>query len=321
VHWFAIWMVAIGATLSAFWILVANSWQQTPAGFELVGGRAQLTSFADAVFNPSMGVRFWHTLTAALVTGAFFLAGVSAYLVLRNKAVESARRTLLLGLVAGLVFAVMSAFPTGHLHASQVAKTQPEKFAAIEGLYSSQDRAPLVLFAYPVNHPPALKAPVEIPGLLSWLAFGDVSAPIKGINEFPPDEIPPLWLTFVSFHNMVLLGGYFIAVMGFAAFRLRRGTLWSGRRFLKLLVWSTPLPLIACQLGWIATEVGRQPWAVYRLLRTADAVSFTVGTGEILFSIILFTMIYGCLGGLYLFLLLRKVKHGPETLEGKEVAA
>ena len=186
--------------------------------------------------------------------------------------------------------------PFGHEHARQVARTQPEKFAAIEGLYSTQSGAPLVFFAVPSTEPPTLHATVEIPGLLSWMAFGDPAAHIQGINDFPADEIPPLWLTFVSFHNMVVLGMFFILVMAVAAFKLYRETLWDSPKFLTLLLWSIPLPLAACQLGWIAAEVGRQPWIVYRLLRTSDAASITVSGGEILFSIILFGFIYLGLG-------------------------
>ncbi len=226
VHWFSSLMVAIGATISAFWIIVANSWQQTPAGFVLRNGRAELTSFAEAVFNPSTMVRFFHTLDAALITGAFMMAGVSAYLLLKNKEAEIAKRSLTLSIIFGLIVSLLEVMPSGHEHARQVARTQPEKFAAIEGLYTSRTGAPIVLFAYPVNKPPELKAPVEIPGLLSWLAFGDVNAPIKGLDEFPYDEVPPLWLTFVSFHNMVILGMYFILIMGIGAFKLSRGTLW-----------------------------------------------------------------------------------------------
>jgi cytochrome bd ubiquinol oxidase subunit I len=319
VHWFSSLMVAIGATISAFWIIVANSWQQTPAGFVLRNGRAELTSFAGAVFNPSTMVRFFHTLDAALITGAFMMAGVSAYLLLKNKEAEIAKRSLTLSIIFGLVVSLLEVMPSGHEHARQVARTQPEKFAAIEGLYASRTGAPIVLFAYPVNKPPELKAPVEIPGLLSWLAFGDVNAPIKGLDEVPYDEVPPLWLTFVSFHNMVILGMYFILIMGIGAFKLSRGTLWGSKKFLKILIWSIPLPLVACQLGWIAAEVGRQPWIVYRLLKTTDAVSITVSAGEILFSIILFGLVYLLLGTLYVYLLVKKIQHGPEPLDKKEV--
>jgi cytochrome bd ubiquinol oxidase subunit I len=320
-HWFSCLMVAVGATISAFWIIVANSWQQTPAGFVVRNGRAELTNFADAVFNPSTVIRYLHTVDAALITGAFFMAGIAAYYLLKQRETLFAQRAMRIAVIFGLVVSLLEVMPFGHEHARQVARTQPEKFAAIEGLYSSQTGAPLVFFAVPTTDPPKLHANIELPGLLSWMAFGDPKAQIKGINDFPADQIPPLWLTFVSFHNMVVLGMYFILVMAIAVYKLYRKTLWDSPGFLRLLMISIPLPLLACQLGWIATEVGRQPWIVYKLLRTSDAASITVGVQEILFSIVLFGFIYLCLGVLYVFLLSRKVKHGPQAASAKEVVA
>jgi len=316
-HWFSILMVAIGATISAFWIIVANSWQQTPAGYMINEklGRAELTSFAEAVFNPSTLPRYFHTVTASLVTASFFVAGISAILLLSNRGVAVARKTISLAVIVGLASSILVAFPFGHEHARQVAATQTEKFAAIEGLYTGYDEgAPMVLFALPTTPPPELKATIEIPKMLSWLAFGDVNYPVKGLRDFPPDRVPhgaELWLSFVSFHNMVLLGMYFIAVMGLAVFLLWRGRLVRERRLLTLLAFSMPLPIAACQLGWMAAEVGRQPWIVYGLLKTRDAASVTVGAGEILFSIILFGLIYLLLGALWLYLLKRKIQTGP----------
>jgi cytochrome d ubiquinol oxidase subunit I len=320
-HWFSVLMVAVGATISAFWIIVANSWQQTPAGYIIQNGRAELVSFSEAVFNPSTLVRYFHTVDAALVCGAFFMAGIAAYFLRRQREVPFAQRAMKVSIVFGLVVSILEVVPFGHEHARQVARTQPEKFAAIEGLYASQTGAPIVLFGYPINPPPELKAKVEIPGILSWLAFGDPNAPIRGISEFPLENRPPLWLTFVSFHNMVILGMYFIAMMALATWMLFRKTLWNNRKILSLFLWSIPLPVAACQLGWIAAEVGRQPWIVYNLLRTSDAVSVTVSGGEILFSIILFGLVYLLLGVLYVFLLTRKVQHGPEPLHSSEVPA
>ncbi len=314
VHWFSALMVAIGSTISAFWILVANSWQQTPTGYILQNGRAELTDFWAAVFNPSTLIRFFHTFDAALIAGSFFMAGVAAYLIRKGKEVEIAKKALSFAVIFGLIVSVLEVFPLGHEHGRQVAQTQPEKFAAIQGLYTSQSGAPLALFAVPTDNPPALRAPVEIPGLLSWLALGDANAKIKGINEFPKDEIPPLFLTFVSYHNMVLLGMYFIFIMIIASFFLYKKKLWESKKLLKLLTWSIPLPLIACQLGWIAAEVGRQPWIVYKLMKTSNAISFTVGSGELIFSIILFALIYLLLGSVFLFLLVRKIKQGPEPI-------
>jgi cytochrome bd ubiquinol oxidase subunit I len=315
VHWFSIFMVAVGATISAFWIIVANSWQQTPAGYVLRNNRAELTSFYDAVFNPSTVIRYLHTVDAAFIAGAFFVAGIAAYLILKGKEVELAKKAITIAIVFGLITSLLELMPFGHEHAKQVARTQPEKFAAIEGLYTSQSGAPLVFFAVPISHPPELKAKIELSGLLSWMAFGDVNARIQGINEFPAENIPPLWLTFVSFHNMVVLGLYFIAVTLYAVIQLRRKKLFKTKWLLKLFVWSIPLPLAACQLGWITAEVGRQPWIVYGLLRTSEAHSVTVTAEEILFSIILFGLIYLLLGSLYVYILVREVKHGPQSVK------
>ncbi|MDP8207097.1 MAG: cytochrome ubiquinol oxidase subunit I [Candidatus Electryonea clarkiae] len=322
VHWFSSLMLAFGATLSAFWIIVANSWQQTPAGYVYneIAGRAELTSFFEAVFNPSTMIRYLHTVDAALITGAFFMAGISAYMILKNKDVAFMRKSLVVSLVFGFVASILEVMPFGHEHARQVAHTQPEKFAAIEGLYKTQSSAPLVLFAIPGNDPePRLDAEISIPSLLSWMVFGDPHAEVRGIDHFPKDEIPPLWLTFVSFHNMVVLGMFFIGVTALGLFLYWRRKLFESKWFLKLLVISIPLPVAACEFGWVATEVGRQPWVVYKLLRTSDAISVTVPAGNILFSIIVFTLIYLLLFALWVFLLIRKVNHGVPVLEEKEV--
>lgn len=311
VHWFSCLMVALGATISAFWIIVANSWQQTPAGYVIRNGRAELTSFYDAVFNPSTMNRYLHTVDACLIAGAFFVAGIAAYLFLKGNEKPLAQRAMKIAIIFGFLASVLELMPFGHEHARQVARTQEEKFAAIEGMYTSQSGAPLVFFAVPFTKPPELKARVEISGLLSWMAFGDINARIKGINEFPPQNVPPLWLTFVSFHNMVVLGLYFIAITFYALITLRRNKLWKKKWLLKVFVWSTPLPLAACQLGWITAEVGRQPWIVYGLLRTSEAYSPNVTAGEIWFSLLLFSSIYLLLGILYVYLLVREVKHGP----------
>ncbi len=313
VHWFSILMVAVGATISAFWIIVANSWQQTPAGYILRNGRAELTDFYNAVFNPSTVIRYLHTVDAALIAGAFFVAGIAAYLILKKKEVELAKQAMKIAVIFGLITSLLELMPFGHEHARQVARTQPEKFAAIEGLYTTQSGAPLVFFAIPVVKPPELKAKIELSGLLSWMTFGDVNAQIKGINEFPTENIPPLWLTFVSFHNMVVLGLYFIGVTLYAYIQLRRKKLFETTWLLRLFIWSIPLPLAACQLGWIAAEVGRQPWIVYGLLRTSEAHSVSVTAEEILFSIILFGLVYLLLGTLYIYILVREVSHGPQS--------
>jgi len=321
VHWFSILMVAVGATISAFWILVANSWMQTPAGYVIQNGRAELMNFFEAVFNPSTMIRFFHTVDAALITGAFVMAGVAAYLLLKNNGAEVAKKALKLSIIFGLIVSLLELFPFGHGHAVQVAQTQPEKLAAIEGLIDGQTNAPMVLFGVPSEDPPRLDYSIKIPGVLSWLAYGSTNAYVKGLNDFPSGETPPFWLTFVSFHSMVALGQYFIAIMLIGTFLLYRKKLWNRRWYLKLLVFSIPLPIIACQLGWITAEVGRQPWVVYKVMKTADAISLTVPAGEILFSIILFGLIYLFLGALYIYLVVREVKRGPEAGQAEKVTA
>jgi len=345
-HWFSSLMVAFGATLSAFWIIVANSWQQTPTGFVLKNTktgevlsfeafealktidpgmaklvRAELVDFWGAVFNPSTLVRYFHTVDAALISGAFFMAGVSAYLILKNKDTELMKKSLKVSVIFGLIVSLLEVFPFGHEHGRQVAKTQPEKFAATQGLYTTTESAPLAVFAFPTDSPPKLKAKIEIPGILSWLAFGDMNAKVKGINEFPKENIPPLFITFVSYHNMVALGMYFIFIMGLSVFLLRKEKLYQNRKVLKALVWSIPLPLIACQLGWIAAEVGRQPWIVWKLMKTRDAISFNVPAGEVLFSIILFAIIDILLLTALIYFLKKEINKGPNYVKAAEVEA
>lgn len=323
-HWFAILMVAVGATISAFWIIVANSWMQTPAGYAIVNGRAELTSFRDAVLNASTMIRFHHTVAASWVCGAFFMAGAAAYMLLReakrqggaNPAVVGmARKALAVSLVFGLVGSILTAFPFGHEHARQVARTQPEKFAAMEGLYQSQTRAPLVMFAIPLPHPPRLLAKVEVSGVLSWMAFGDPDAYVQGTDAFPADQLPPLWLTFVSFHNMVMLGTFFIVACAYGVWQLWRGRVHEKKWFLWLMLLSVPLPLAACQLGWMVAEVGRQPWIVYKVMRTSEAFSANLSAGQVMFSLVMLSAIYLALLAFYLTVLFHKLNHAASAVE------
>ena len=315
VHWFASLMVAVGSTLSAFWIIVANSWQQTPTGYIIRNGRAELTNFWEAVFNPSTLPRYFHTVDAAIITGAFFMAGISAYYLLKQKHVAFARASLKTAVIVGTIASILEIMPFGHEHARQVVRTQPEKFAAIEGIYTTEEGASMIIFGVPGDKPPKLQLAFKIPGLLSWLAFGEWDAPIKGINEFPSDEIPPLKLTFYSFHLMVALGVFFVFIMVWAIIQLYRKKLWESNKLLKILLYAIPLPFLACQLGWIAAEVGRQPWVVYKLMKTSDAISVTVPAWQILLSIIIFGLIYALLGFLYIYLTRKEILHGPEEIE------
>lgn len=318
VRWLSSLMVALGTVLSAFWILVANSWMQTPAGYRLVAGHAELTDFWAAVFNLSTLPRMAHTIAAAWSMGAFLMAGIGAWYFLKGRGSDVARVSLRLGTVAALIACLLN-FVTGDRHAKQVARTQEAKFAAMEGLYTTQRGAPMILFSLPPTQQARRAAPeLLISNLTSWLAFGDFQAPVKGLHEFPRQDWPPVAVTFLSFHNMVIVGSLMLLLALIGLVLLWRGRLESARWWQRLMVWAIPLPMIAIQLGWMTAEVGRQPWVVYGVMRTRDAVSKVVGAPELLFSIVLFAILDVVLGVLWLYLLRREIVHGPEEAEARE---
>ena len=315
-YWLASLLVAAGATLSAFWIVVANSWQQTPAGFHLANGRAELTSFWAAVFNPSTLPRYAHVVAGALVAGTGFVLGVSALMLLKGRHAAFAERSLKSAVVPFL-FAVLLVMGVGHHHAIQVARTQPAKLAAFEGLWESGPNAPLLLAGLPNAQTEKTDWAVGIPGGLSLLVGLSKDTRVVGLKDIPTADRPPLLTTFFSFHLMVALGGWFALLGAAGAFLLWRGGLAQSGLFLRAAALSLPLPLLANEIGWMAAEVGRQPWVVYNLMRTRDAVSAAVPAGQILASIVLFSLIYALLFGVWLFLLKRQIDKGPQPLEGE----
>ncbi|MEW6622907.1 MAG: cytochrome ubiquinol oxidase subunit I [Bacillota bacterium] len=328
-RFFAAIMVAVGTNLSAFWIIAANSWQQTPAGYALEGNRAVLTSFSEAVFNPSTLPRFIHTLEGAYITAAFFVIGISAYYLLKNKNVEIARGSLKIGIVFGLIFAVLQLF-SGHMHAKQVAFTQPAKLAAYEAHWETSERASMVLFALPDPAAEKNRLEIAVPGMLSFLIHNDSSKAVQGLKDFSREERPPVALNFFSFRIMVAIGLAMIMVMTYTGYELYRGTVYDNRRLLTLLLYLIPLPYLANSFGWIVAEVGRQPWIVYGILSTAEAVS-NISVTEVLISLTLFVVVYAFLAFLMVYLMVKEVKRfdedivlGPEKekliLPGKEVA-
>lgn len=314
VHWFSAMMVALGATLSAFWILVANSWQQTPAGFVVNAetGRAELTHFWEAVNNPSMTMRFFHVMDACLIAGAFFMAGVLAYTLLKDRTNPVARRGLRLALIFGLIVSVLEVFPFGDSHARQVAQQQPEKIATFEGVVKGGTHVPMILIGIPAND--RVLASVRVPNLLSILVGGTPDTYVPGREDFPSEDRPPFFLPFVGFHAMVALGMLFIFTTGLGVYLLIRGKLWNTTWYFVALILASPLPVLACQLGWIAAEVGRQPWIVYHVFRTVQGVSPRISSIQIVFSMILFDLIYLLLGTIYVYLIVRETRRGPEAL-------
>jgi len=312
VYWFSGLMVALGSTLSGFWIIVANSWQQTPTGYAIVNGRAELTDFWAAVFNPSTMPRFLHTIDAALISGSFFIMGLSAWFLLRGEHREFAQKSLSMSLSMGFVTSIM-AVVLGHYHAVQVHQTQPAKLAAFEGIFDTQTHAPLLIFGIPNEQEQKIDFDIGIPGLLSLATGNSLDTEIKGLKDFPKAEWPPLLISFFSFHLMVGLGMFFIALSGLGLLLLWRNRLFDNRLLLQAFLLSIPLPIISNELGWIAAEVGRQPWIVYGLMKTKDAISTVVPASQILTSLILFCVVYSLLFILWIYLLRRKLHHGPET--------
>jgi cytochrome d ubiquinol oxidase subunit I len=287
---------------------------QTPAGYEVVGGKAVLTDFWAAVFNASTLPRFLHVIVSSWATAGFLMLGVAAWFLLKRRHLGVARRSLTLGLTVALVASVLM-FVTGDRHARQVAETQPAKFAAMQGLYSTTYGAPLILFALPPTQDPA-DAPegpeIQVARLLSFLTAGSFQAAIVGLEAFPQSEWPPIAMTFLGYHNMVLLGTLMLVIAAAGAWLRYRRRIEASRRFLWLAVLAIPVPHLAIQLGWMTAEVGRQPWIVYGLMRTEAGVSTAVGAGEVALSIALFGLVYLALFALWLYLVLAKIRIGPD---------
>jgi cytochrome d ubiquinol oxidase subunit I len=230
-------------------------------------------------------------VVAAVTSGAFFMLGLSAWMLLKKSDAEFIKRSLKVALVVAFAGSVLQ-IATGHYHAIQVANTQPEKFATIEGVEKTEQSASAIIFGIPNEKERTINAAVRVPGLLSILLSGRTEHEVRGMEEFPPEDMPPLTLTFLSFHLMVALGFYFVLFSGLGIFLLAGKKIFALRSYLWLAVLTIPLPIVANELGWISAEVGRQPWAVYRVLKTVDAVSTNVSANSVLGSIAAFSVIY-----------------------------
>jgi cytochrome d ubiquinol oxidase subunit I len=321
VHFIATLGVWLGSMFSAVWIVVANSWQQTPAGYHIVGeglqARAEITDFWAMVFNPSSIDRLTHVWIGAFLAGAFLVLSVSAWYILKDRHVEMSKKAFKIALLVAMASSLAQLF-TGHHSADGVAVNQPAKLAALEGHFDSLAVADAYLFGW-VDKEKQEVTGLKVPGGLSFLLYQDFETPVKGLNYFPEDERPEaVNAIFQFYHIMVAIGMFLIALSLFAGFQWWRGKLFQQRWLLWVFVWAVLLPQIANQVGWFAAEMGRQPWVVYGLLRTSDALSKVVTADQVLFSLILFFMVYALLFFLFLYLLNKKIKHGP-TDDGDDV--
>ncbi len=314
VHFIATIGVFLGSMFSAVWIVVANSWQQTPAGYHIVGegmeARAEITDFWEMVFNPSSVDRILHVWVGAFLAGIFLIISVHAYYLLKGRYVEISKKAIRIGIIAACIFSVSQLF-IGHSSAEGVAVNQPAKLAAFEGHFDSLAVADMYLLGW-VNKESQEVAGLKVPGGLSFLMHQDFETAVTGLNAFPEDERPTaLNSIFQFYHLMVIIGMILIALALFSAFQLQRKKLFRQRWLLWVLVFAAILPQIANQVGWFATEMGRQPWVVYGLLRTSDALSSAVTADQVLTSLILFALVYLLLFVLFVYLLNKKIKHGP----------
>lgn len=325
-HFFSALMVFLGSCFSAVWIVVANSWQQTPAGYHVVeyeingktGLRAEITDFWAMVFNPSSVDRLSHTLIGAMILGGLFVCSISAWYLLKRRHELFAKRNFTIGLIVATIFSLL-ALVTGHDQAKQVAQTQPAKLAAYEGHFETGP-ADLYLFGWPDQESGKVHG-LAIPGMLSFLVHEDFDEPVTGLNSIPEDERPRVWLPFQMYHLMVGLGMFFIALTLATLPLLRKGRVFRMRWLLWVYVFAVLGAFAANQAGWIAAETGRQPWVVYPSvqdgvempgLRTSDGLSESVRAEQVLWSIIMFGLIYTLLFGVWIYVLNSKIQHGPD---------
>ena len=320
-HFASTVFVFLGAVFSAVWIVVANSWQQTPAGFHIVGeglnARAEVTDFWAMVFNPSSMQRLGHVIIGAILSGTFLVLSVNAYYIIRKKYLDIAKPAFKISLVVAVIFSLAQLY-SGDRSANGVAVNQPIKLAAFEGHYDSSAAADMYMLGWVNNNTKKVNG-IKVPGGLSYLVHGDFKKPVTGLNAFKKDQQPSqVNAVFQFYHIMILIGFMLIVLSLFALYKWIRGTLFNSNWLMYIFMWSVLLPQIANQCGWFAAEMGRQPWVVYGLLRTSDAFSKTVKANQVLFSLIMFLVVYTVLFILFIYLLNKKIKQGYKHVDKEE---
>jgi cytochrome d ubiquinol oxidase subunit I len=312
VHALAIWIVALASNLSALWILLANGWMQHPVGFVLRNNRAELVDFMAVITSPYGWLKFAHTVLGGYVVGAFFVMGIAAWHLLRKNQPLFYKKSFRMAAVFGLISSFL-VIGIGDFHAAEVAKTQPTKLAAMESLWETERGVPLYLIVLPdaKNERNAIEL-IGIPKVTSYLAYRDFNAEIKGLKAFPAKDRPPVMEVLLSFRLMVMLGTLFLILSAIAFYLSWKDRLEANPLFLRIILYTIPLPYLAAQLGWIVAEVGRQPWIVYGVLRTSEGVSRQIEPVQVLTSLIGFGLFYSFLGILDFYLLAKYARKGPE---------
>jgi len=310
VYWLSALLVFVGGHLSAFWIVVANSWMQTPAGYAInEAGKINLVSFTGAVFNPSTIVRFCHTVMASWITGAVMAAGIAGYYVRKGLHGQTARTMLKIGIILFAITPLLQ-LATGHIHAIEVINMQPEKAAAFEGHFYTAKGVPLYAVGF-VDEQNEKTYGIYAPKALSFLYDFDWNSEIKGLRDFPKENWPPVNFVFQVYHIMAGIGILLIALGLLGAYLLWTEKIYENKLYLYILPFLIPLPHIAHETGWIAAEVGRQPWIIYKMMKTADAASVVVSAGDVAFSLLMFFLIYLLLAVMFVKLFIKIVQKGP----------
>jgi cytochrome d ubiquinol oxidase subunit I len=313
-HWFSAVMVWLGSWISGFFIIVTDAWMQHPVGYaRMPDGHFEMLSFWQLLLNPWAIFQYMHNMTGAVITGSFVMAAVGAFYLLEGKCEEYGRIFLKVGVIAGVISSIIIIFPTGDLAGKYVAQNQPAAIAAMEGLFSSQVGAPIVLMGQPNEETGQIDNPIVVNDVLSFLIYGTTKAEVKGLDQFPRDQWPTaLPLLFYAYHIMAGLGTWFVLLMLVSAFLLWRGRLSTSRWVLWALLLSFPLPYIANTAGWMTAELGRQPWLIYGLMRTSEGFSDTVSASNGLFTLLGFMGLYTLLGLLFTVLVYREIANGPD---------
>jgi len=317
-HFFATVMVSLGAHFSAIWIVVANSWMQTPAGYTVVGegmdARAMITDFWVMVFNPSSTIRLTHVIIGCWLAGAFLVISVSAYYLLKRRHLEFARNSMRIALLVAF-FATILQVMSGDSSGKVVAKYQAPKLAALEGVFETQSGAPMTIFGIVNTKEKRIDYAIQIPNLLSYLAIGDFNAEVKGLDQVPPEDWPNTAALFNIYRIMIGMWALMFALSIIGMYLWRKGTLEQYPWVLRFMVLSVVFPQIANETGWYCAETGRYPWIVYNLLRMSEGLSKAVTANQVLGSIIMFGFLYVILFFLFIYLLNEKIKHGPREEE------